>query len=250
MTKKTKQDEYVEELWYMKEDSKNSLDDLKVALKGEFDREMVDELVSEGLADYRESEGTISLTRDGEVSARRLIRAHRLAERLLHDVLGGDFEPGACEFEHIVSSTVVDSICTLLGHPRECPHGMPIPEGECCRRSAMTAVCSIVPVTQLRLGEAARIAYINCRNDQHIHKLEELCIRPGVNVKLHQNYPAYVLECEGASIALDKDVASSICVWKDPGKSTEEKAFDKAAADKKRKVRGFKGLVRSIFNLR
>jgi len=66
---------------------------------------------------------------------RQLIRARRLAERLIHDVLGGEFEEGACEFEHMGSTKLIDSICTLLGHPKECPHGLPIPEGECCQRS-------------------------------------------------------------------------------------------------------------------
>ena len=62
-------------------------------------------------------------------------RAHRLAEKLIHHVSGGDFEKGAAEFEHVADPKLIDSLCTMLGHPRECPHGQPIPEGECCRRS-------------------------------------------------------------------------------------------------------------------
>jgi hypothetical protein len=37
-----------------------------------------------------------------------------------------------CKFEHILSPDVTDRICTLLGHPLECPHGSPIPQGPCC----------------------------------------------------------------------------------------------------------------------
>ena len=140
----------------------------------------------------------------------------RLAERLLYDVLGGEFESGACEFEHMVTLEVVDSICTLLGHPRECPHGLPIPEGECCKHSTRTASSSIAPLTELEVGQSARVAYVNCRDDQRLHKINGLHIRPGAVVRLHQTYPSYVIECEGANIALDKEIAFNICVWKEP----------------------------------
>ncbi|HKR94761.1 MAG TPA: iron dependent repressor, metal binding and dimerization domain protein, partial [Candidatus Angelobacter sp.] len=38
----------------------------------------------------------------------------------------------ACKFEHILSPEATTSICSFLGHPRTCPHGSPIPAGECC----------------------------------------------------------------------------------------------------------------------
>jgi Mn-dependent DtxR family transcriptional regulator len=38
----------------------------------------------------------------------------------------------ACKFEHILSPEATERICTFLGHPRTCPHGSPIPAGECC----------------------------------------------------------------------------------------------------------------------
>jgi DtxR family Mn-dependent transcriptional regulator len=68
--------------------------------------------------------------------ARIVIRRHRLAERLFIDVLSirdeHEVEESACKFEHILSPEVTDSMCALLGHPTECPHGSPIPPGECC----------------------------------------------------------------------------------------------------------------------
>ena len=48
----------------------------------------------------------------------------------------GSIEKNACTFEHILSPEVTDRICTFLGHPRTCPHGSPIPEGDCCRGMA------------------------------------------------------------------------------------------------------------------
>ncbi len=216
MSEKREKDEHLERLWYMKEEGKVSIDGLKSTMSGNFDPDIINELSFEGLVELSEENSKITLTEKGEDYARRLIRAHRLAERLLYDVLGGEFESGACEFEHMVAPELVDSICILLGHPRECPHGMPIPEGECCRRSAKTAQSSVIPLTELEIGQSARVAYINCKSDQELHKIDGLQIRPGTVIKLHQRYPSYVIECEGANIALDSEVASNICVWKQP----------------------------------
>ena len=75
-------------------------------------------------------------TPKGESRARDVIRRHRLAERLFIDVLSihdeYEIESSACKFEHILSPEVTDRMCTLLGHPVACPHGSPIPPGECC----------------------------------------------------------------------------------------------------------------------
>src|SRR5438477_12227297 len=80
--------------------------------------------------------GVERFTPAGEERARTVIRRHRLAERLFMDVLSirdeVEVESSACKFEHILSPDVTDRICTLLGHPVECPHGSPIPPGECC----------------------------------------------------------------------------------------------------------------------
>ncbi len=219
VTRNDDQDEHIEQLWYMKEEGKSSLEFMKKAMKRAFDPKVVDELAQRGLVERGGEPVTIRLTVQGEARARQLIRAHRLAERLIADVLGGgDLEQIACEFEHTVSLELVNGICTLLGHPKECPHGMPIPEGDCCRLAKKSEFSFIIPLGDLKLGESARIAYINCKSDQQIHKLEGLCIRPGVVIKLHQTYPTHVIECEGASIALDKGVVANISVWKNqPG---------------------------------
>jgi DtxR family Mn-dependent transcriptional regulator len=63
-----------------------------------------------------------------------------LAERLFTDSLALDseseIEQQACKFEHILSPEATDKICTFLNHPKTCPHGAPIPPGQCCGRAA------------------------------------------------------------------------------------------------------------------
>ena len=81
----------------------------------------------------------VSLTPRGRQRAADIIRRHRLAERLFTDSLALDseleIEQQACKFEHILSPEATDKICTFLGHPRNCPHGAPIPVGPCCPKS-------------------------------------------------------------------------------------------------------------------
>lgn len=78
----------------------------------------------------------VALTVRGRQRAADIIRRHRLAERLFTDSLAMDseteIEQQACKFEHILSSEATDKICAFLGHPRTCPHGNPIPPGDCC----------------------------------------------------------------------------------------------------------------------
>ena len=243
-------EEYLERLWNMKNNENDSMDVLKNAMGGNLDTEIIDELLSEDLVALSKDNNKIVLTREGEDYARRIIRAHRIAERLIYDVLGDEFESGACEFEHIVIPDLVDSICILLGHPRECPHGMPIPEGECCVRSAKTARNSVIHLTELEVGQSARIAYVSCKDDLQLHKIDGLQIRPGVFVKLHQVYPSYVIECEGSNIALDKEIVSNIFVWKfsQDFNSTERDAHEIQVENPKGWNRGFRFIHRGRCN--
>ena len=81
------------------------------------------------------------------------------------------------------------------------------------QRSARYVLKTDVPLPELSIGESARIAYKYSKDDQQLHQLDGLQERPGSTVKLHQAYPSYVIECEGASIALDKQVAANIHIW-------------------------------------
>jgi Mn-dependent DtxR family transcriptional regulator len=78
----------------------------------------------------------VELTARGRQRAADIIRRHRLAERLFTDSLAleseSEIEQQACKFEHILSPEATEKICKFLGHPRTCPHGAPIPAGQCC----------------------------------------------------------------------------------------------------------------------
>ena len=77
-----------------------------------------------------EGDRHLQLTDEGHGLATRVMRKHRLAERLLTDVIGLDWElvhEEACRWEHVMSETVERRLLELLDHPTESPYGNPIP---------------------------------------------------------------------------------------------------------------------------
>ena len=77
-----------------------------------------------------EGDRHLELTEEGRRLATRVMRKHRLAERLLVDVIGLDWElvhAEACRWEHVMSETVERRLVELLDHPTVSPYGNPIP---------------------------------------------------------------------------------------------------------------------------
>jgi DtxR family Mn-dependent transcriptional regulator len=166
-----------------------------------------------------DDEKRVRLLPKGRELAEKIIRRHRLAERLICDALGArveESEVAACEYEHLLAEGITNSICTLLGHPRYCPHNKPIPEGDCCRQARDELKPIVVTCDQLRIGESARVAYFCTREHSRLLKLSALGISPGIALKLIQKWPAYVVQCEETEIALEPDVAKNIYVWHTP----------------------------------
>ena len=77
-----------------------------------------------------DTDRTIKLTRTGAHLARDVMRKHRLAECLLTEVIGLEWDKvhdEACRWEHVMSELVERRLLELLGHPTESPYGNPIP---------------------------------------------------------------------------------------------------------------------------
>ena len=72
----------------------------------------------------------LRLTGSGRSVAESVVRKHRLAERLLTDIIGLPWASAhveACRWEHVISDEVAERLVILLNHPTTCPHGNPIP---------------------------------------------------------------------------------------------------------------------------
>ena len=91
--------------------------------------ETVNRLVEQGNVELLDDR-RLRLTAKGRAIARSIVRRHRLAERLLVDVIGLEWEKAhreADRWEHAISAEVEEKLVALLGDPATCPHGNPIP---------------------------------------------------------------------------------------------------------------------------
>jgi DtxR family transcriptional regulator, iron-dependent repressor len=115
-----------------------------------------------------EGDRHLELTEVGRMQATRVMRKHRLAERLLVDVIGLEWEDvhaEACRWEHVMSDAVERRLLTILDHPTESPYGNPIPgldELEKDTEATLTAdfregVEPLVKVIDIASGRVVRV---------------------------------------------------------------------------------------------
>ena len=161
--------------------------------------------------------GTLSLSENGKGKAQNLIRRHRLAERLFSVVFNLPEEvvhAQACRMEHekVLTSEAVEGICSFLGHPPTCPHGRPIPPGECCRLFTNSVQPLVTPLSQGEVGQSYRIVFMAPKYPTLLERLSGLGVMPGAKLELAQRHPSFVLKAGETEVALDSAVAEGIYV--------------------------------------
>jgi len=202
-------------IWTSIQRGEDNFETVSKTVKQGVDENIIDELLN-GKYIIKEND-KIKLTDEGEDLGKQLTRRHRLTERLLADVLDfnrQDIEKIACDLEHNLSTDLADSICTLLGHPKQCPHGNPIPEGNCCKNSSSKIESIVVPLSKIDIADEVTLSYIVTTNHDYMHKLLSLGMVPGTKLKLHQKFPTYIVKVNETQIALDAAVANLIYVRK------------------------------------
>ncbi len=207
------EDEVLEAIWLLREQGAGSVSALIQRPDWPGDDAVLARLQAGGLIEM--AGDTVRFTPAGEARARLIIRRHRLAERLLADLFElGDasVEAAACQFEHILSPEVTDSVCTLLGHPPRCPHGRPIPRGDCCARNRRDVRPVVLPLTDLPAGARGRVVFVTPRAYAQLDRLSALGLAPGSTVWLRQKRPAYVLRVGQTDLALDASLARDLYV--------------------------------------
>jgi DtxR family Mn-dependent transcriptional regulator len=207
-------EEVAEELWTLGEQGLEDLEDLRRATRVAAVDAAVAELERRHLV--RRDGTRLALTGNGRRLAERQVRRHRLAEALFTTVLevadDQAVNRAACVMEHVLSAGITDSICAFLGHPRACPHGKPIPAGECCRTLTATVEPLVQPLDRLGVGLDARIVYVVPRDPGLMVRLSHLGVVPGAVVHLQQTSPAAVLRVGETTVAVEPRVAGDICV--------------------------------------
>jgi len=206
-------EEILELLWTMREVGRTNLDEVLRVAEGEESKRLLSEMEAKGWISIHENQ--VSLLNEGERRAEEIIRRHRLAERLLSEVLEIEesyMESSACQFEHILSPKVLDSVCAFLGHPPTCPHGKPIPRGPCCARFKREVEPLVRPLSDLKLGEEGRVVFITPKSRFRLDRLSALGLIPGSVVRLAQRRPSFVLEVGETALALDEEILREIYV--------------------------------------
>ena len=211
-------EELAEEIWALREMDRNDQSTVLGGSKVENCRLRLGEMESAGL--LRIEGEKVLLTPAGDQIARRVIRRHRLAEVLLQIVLEVEEKEAdrtACEFEHLLSDLVTESVCTYLGHPPLCPHGKPIPRGKCCNLLGNAMKPLVGRLTDLRPGETGRIVFIVPEHRARLENLGRRGLVPGQLLRLDRKQPSVVVQMGETTLAMDPEIGREIYVRKVSG---------------------------------
>lgn len=204
-----REEEILEALWGEIIEKKNQSCDASIAKDDEGVKKLAD-------LDYIEIRNNqIKLTNRGKEEARNCVRRHRLAERLMVDVLDikkNLVHEASCKFEHVLHKGLDENVCILLGHPRTCPHGRPIPEGDCCKQAKKIPKRVIMPLSELETDMKATILHLESHDQGTLQKIIAIGALPNTDIKLIQKFPSYVFQIGKSQFAIDKELASCIYV--------------------------------------
>lgn len=157
--------------------------------------ETVGRLVDQGYAELL-GDRSLRLTAKGRSLATTVVRRHRLAERLLLDVIGLEWEKvhrEADRWEHAISADVEEKLVALLGDPATCPHGNPIPGSHRPPAPASAALADTEPgpVVIARVSEKLEL------DDDVLRLLAGAALVPGM--------PARLLRHDSDSVVMKTD---------------------------------------------
>jgi DtxR family Mn-dependent transcriptional regulator len=172
-----------------------------------------------------EGDRHLELTAHGRSRAVQVLRKHRLAERLLADVIGLDWafvHDEACRWEHVMSEKVERRVLEMLGHPTESPYGNPIPGlaelGDAAAPDFMHGVINLVDLVSdttapasgviRRLGEPVQF------DPELLQQLQTAGVMPGATATIAASGSYVSLKVDGFGDGLDvpNEVAAHIYV--------------------------------------
>ncbi len=173
--------------------------------------EMIRRLRSDGYVEMRGR--ALVLTDSGRSVAESVVRKHRLAERLLTDIIGLPWEKAHVEagrWEHVISDEVEERIVALLGFPTTCPHGNPIP-GAGGEPAPSVALSSMGQGERIRLARVTELVELD---ESMLSYLSSHGFLPGTEATVATRAPdgTLTLDLGSATIALGPTLASQLFV--------------------------------------
>jgi DtxR family Mn-dependent transcriptional regulator len=189
---------------------------------------MLKKLASDGHVEHR-VRGEAKLTRSGLEIAVRVVRRHRLAECFLTQILGMTWDEvcfEACRLEHAISERVEERLVALLGDPKVCPHGHPIPPADLSEPERPG-----VPLAQLSDGETAVVFGVTDEVPEILRYLAEVGLRPGATVEVVEKAPLggpVTVRIQNENFAISLELARMVTVL--PERIVEESEASEAVA--------------------
>ncbi len=172
----------------------------------------VERLEKEGYITHEPYKG-VKLSEKGRRIAIRVVRRHRLSERLLTDILhleGDKVHEAACRLEHCMTDDIIKPLEKALKHPKTCPHGNPIPTkcGGIIEENSQ-------PLTELKEKEQGIVMKITEEKSDLLGYLIKLGLVPGATVEIVAKAPfngPITLKVDETNQALSPTIASIIQV--------------------------------------
>ena len=207
-------EEYCEAIWELKEDDVDVIQ-ARIAERLHVSRPAVSEMIkrmqSEGFVVLDRTH--INLTSEGRELAEQVVRRHRLAERLLTDILGlpwADAHVEAGKWEHVISEPVEKAINRVLDNPTTCPHGNPIP-------GSKYAAPDTVALSHLKVGSPFTVSRIPEELEFTpglLEFLEDAALQPGHSGVVTATSPdgTTTVEIEGQHIGIGAFASARILV--------------------------------------
>jgi DtxR family Mn-dependent transcriptional regulator len=173
--------------------------------------EMIRRLRDEGYVEVRGR--SLLLTVAGRRVAESVVRKHRLAERLLTDIIGLPWEKAHLEagrWEHVISDEVEARLVEVLGHPTTCPHGNPIPGS-----GGVTPL--LTALSESRRGDHVRLERVTEQVEIDLDSLSYLSAHgfvPGTEATVASRAPdgTLILDLGARTIALGPALAQQLYV--------------------------------------
>src|SRR4030067_1525584 len=203
--------EYIYKLQEMHESATTSKLADRLELSPSSVSEMLKQLEQKGLVEYAEK-GVI-LAKEGELKAKKVIRKHRLSERLLTDILGFKWDKvheEACRLEHDISPEMEEKIEEKLGNPKTCPHGYPIPD-----KDGLIVRDNTVKLSELKANEKGVIRSVFEENSEMLQYLGSLGLYPETEVEVKSVAPfggPILIRVAGSEKSIGKELAEKLLV--------------------------------------
>ena len=174
--------------------------------------EMLKRLEADGLVERGKHKEAL-LTKTGRARAERVVRKHRIIERLLTDFMGytaAEAHVYADELGDTFTDDMVDRIADKLGNPERCPHGWPVDPAVEQRENT-----TLVPLAELRAGSQATIVRLAEHDGELLHWFYDEGLVPGQSIEVREAEPAagqFTLRLDGREQAVGEKAAAGLFV--------------------------------------